>query len=133
MLRQWLIDVAANEQKPIGTLNYIFCTDAYLLQINRNFLKHHTLTDIITFPIEEPSFVGRKSIRNKSINGEIYISIERVEENAIKFESGFSQELLRVIVHGLLHLCGYKDKNSKDAVLMRKKEDFYITRFTINQ
>ena len=133
LLRQWLIDVAIKEDKTLGSLNYIFCNDSYLLQINKDYLNHHTLTDIITFPTEESFLSSRKTRQKERINGEIYISVERVEENSLKFDSGFEQELLRVMVHGLLHLCGFKDKSTQEAALMRKKEEFYIKRFPAHQ
>ena len=94
-------------------LNYIFCTDDYLLGINRQFLGHNTLTDIITFDLSE---------QPGQLLGEIYISIDRVKENAIKFETAYINELHRVIFHGALHLCGYKDKTEEDIQVMRGME-----------
>ncbi len=96
------------------SLTYIFCDDEYLLQINQQFLNHNTLTDIITFDLSET---------NTDLTGEIYISTERVMENAEKFSTSYNDELHRVIFHGALHLCGFKDKKKEDQDLMRKKED----------
>ncbi|OSZ79523.1 rRNA maturation RNase YbeY [Chitinophagaceae bacterium IBVUCB1] len=95
-------------------LTYIFCNDAYLLQINQQFLNHHTLTDIITFDLSETPEI---------LTGEIYISTERVAENATKFGKAYADELHRVIFHGALHLCGFKDKTTTDREAMRRKED----------
>lgn len=99
-------------------LSYIFCSDDYLLAINKQFLKHDYFTDIISFPLSDPS---------ESLEGEIYISIERVRENAEKFKTDFQEEINRVIFHGALHLCGYDDHSEKEQEIMRKKEDEYLT------
>jgi rRNA maturation RNase YbeY len=96
------------------SLNFIFCSDAHLLQINKDYLQHDTLTDIITFDLSESP---------KKMLGEIYISIERIHENAVKFNTSYNEELHRVIFHGVLHLCGFKDKSTKDQALMRAKEN----------
>jgi probable rRNA maturation factor len=106
--------------KPLGSLNYIFCTDEYLLQVNREFLKHDYYTDIITFDFSEPG---------GSITGEIYISIERVRENAQLNKVKIYEELHRVIFHGALHLCGYRDKKASDIRQMRAKEDYYLEKY----
>lgn len=97
-------------------LQYIFCSDNYLLNINQKYLNHDYYTDIISFDLSE----------EQGIIGEIYISIDRVKENAQKFNVSFETELQRVIFHGALHLCGYKDKTDKQAEVMRRKEDEYI-------
>lgn len=115
-LKAWLKDVALSEGKKMGELNYVFCSDDYLLEINKQYLNHHTLTDIITFDQSE---------NPKKVEGDIYISYERVVENGASLGTG-KQELYRVIVHGLLHLLGYKDKKSEDQKIMRAKEDFYL-------
>ena len=104
------------EKKTIGSLIYIFSTDKHLLSLNKEYLKHNYKTDILTFPI----------IKDGLIQAEIYISIERVKENAGFFDSSFTDELVRVIFHGSLHLCGYKDKNQKQQGAMRQKEDHYL-------
>jgi probable rRNA maturation factor len=101
------------EKKGIGDLTYVFCSDEYLLSLNQKFLNHNTLTDIITFDYSEA----------KTLSGEIYISIERVAENAEKFKVAFEDELHRVMIHGVLHLAGYKDKRPAEKALMRKKEE----------
>ena len=99
----------------------MFCTDSYLLTLNKAFLNHNTLTDILTFTLSEKSL---------SIISEIYISIERVRENAVFFKTSFSHELLRVIIHGILHLCGYSDGTPRQKLKMRSKEDFYLSQFS---
>ena len=114
--KAWLKDVAKAEGFTIGELNYIFCSDAYLLDINQKYLSHDTLTDIVTFDNSEDP---------KMIEGDIFISIERVRENAIKFDTKDS-ELKRVMVHGLLHLAGYKDKDKAQKELMRNKENEHL-------
>jgi probable rRNA maturation factor len=115
--KQWIIRAAKQENRSILELNYVFCSDSFLLELNNKFLKHNSLTDIITFD----------SSSGKEISGEIYISIERVEENSLKFQSRFHDELKRVMIHGVLHLVGYKDKKPKDVVIMRKKEEAYLS------
>jgi probable rRNA maturation factor len=104
------------EGKRLTSLNYIFCSDKALLEINRQYLDHDFFTDIISFDLSE---------YNSTI-GEIFISVERVRENALKFKTSFKEELLRVIFHGALHLCGYQDKTRVDQLKMKQKEDFYL-------
>ena len=116
-LKQFLASLFKKEKKRLGELQYIFCSDDYLLQINRQYLNHNYFTDIITFDLSE---------RDQSINAEIYISVDRVRENAREFGSSLRQELHRVMFHGALHLCGYKDKKPKDAQLMRQMEDKWL-------
>ena len=101
-------------------LVYIFCDDAYLLAINKEYLQHDTLTDIITFDLSEGP---------KKMQGEIYISVERVKENAEKFNTTYEQELHRVIFHGALHLCGFKDKKTEDQKRMRQEEDLCLNHY----
>jgi probable rRNA maturation factor len=110
----WIKRVVEKESSSIQEINYVFCSDLYLLNLNRGFLKHNTLTDIITFDNSE----GRASLE-----GEIYISIDRVKENAEKYNVPFDEELSRVMIHGVLHLLGYKDKKPSEKALMRKKEE----------
>lgn len=117
--KRWLTELAKKEGFSIGDINYIFCDDEYLLKINLEYLNHDTLTDIITFDY----------VDNGILSGDIYISIERVRENAVIFSVPFEQELHRVLAHGVLHLCGYKDKTEADASIMRKKEDSAIQLF----
>ena len=114
--KAWLKDAAKAEGFKIGELNYIFCSDAYLLDINQKYLGHDTLTDIVTFDNSEDP---------KMIEGDIFISIERVQENALKFDTAES-ELKRVMVHGLLHLAGYKDKDKAQKELMTIKENEHL-------
>ena len=109
----WISAIILNENFEEGELSYIFCDDEYLHKLNVEFLKHDTLTDIISFD---------NSLGNQ-INGDIFISVERVKENTSSFNTTFENELHRVIIHGVLHYCGYKDKTKKDADLMRVKEN----------
>jgi probable rRNA maturation factor len=117
-IRSWLNEVAHSENKSVGSLNYIFCSDAFLVKINTKYLGHTTLTDIITFDNREDKSV---------IEGDIYISVERVKENARKYKVVFLTELHRVMVHGLLHLMGYNDKTPYQKKIMRKKETSYLS------
>lgn len=119
----WLSGVIRSEGKKEGEINYIFCDDDYLLQMNIQYLDHDTLTDIISFDYT----VG------KEINGDIFISVERVRENAADFNVPFEEELKRVMAHGILHYCGYKDKTEEDERLMRKKEDEKTAMFHVEQ
>jgi rRNA maturation RNase YbeY len=116
-IAQWLLDVTTRESREIEVLNYIFCTDDYLLEINIKHLNHNYLTDIITFPYSE----------GKRLESDIFISIDRVEENSKTFKSSPFDELCRVLVHGLLHLCGYRDKSDAEKEEMRSKEDYYLS------
>ena len=116
-LRKFIGKMVKKEGKPLAELQYIFCSDAYLLAINREFLQHDFFTDIITFNLSEKS---------QPINAEIYISVDRVRDNAANYNSSFKKEFHRVIFHGVLHLCGYKDKKPKDAQLMRQMEDKWL-------
>lgn len=112
----WLMRVADREKKKIKYIQYVFCDDQYLYDINQEYLKHDTLTDIITFPYH-----------SDPIEAEIYISLDRVKENAITFSNGdLVAELNRVIVHGLLHMCGYDDHTNEDKAEMRALESFYL-------
>lgn len=118
-LKEFIAEIFSAEGFKLSRLDYIFCTDEKLLTINKEFLHHDTYTDIITFDLSE----------DKPITGEIYISAERVHENAQKFGARFEEELYRVIFHGALHLCGYKDKKPEEKTLMRKKENVYLKRY----
>ncbi len=109
----WIRSVVVSEKKTPGEIAIILCSDEYLLDINKRFLDHHFYTDIITFDYCE----------GKVVSGELYISIYRVKENADKYKVGVLEELNRVIIHGVLHLCGYKDKTDKDIKRMRSKEN----------
>lgn len=116
--KRWLKAIAENDGYKITDLNYIFCTDEYLHKINLDYLNHDTYTDIITFDNSE---------EEKLIEGDIFVSIERIIDNAEKLESGVEKEIQRVMSHGLLHLMGYKDKNKKDKKIMREMEDRCIS------
>ncbi|RKS99449.1 rRNA maturation RNase YbeY [Flavobacterium sp. 123] len=119
----WLSRVIVSENKKEGEINYIFCDDEYLHKINLEYLNHDTLTDIISFDY---------SMGNE-LNGDIFVSIERVKDNAADFNVLFDDELKRVVVHGILHYCGYKDKSEVDEALMRSKEDEKIAMFHVEQ
>jgi probable rRNA maturation factor len=114
----WIKTVIKKEKHSLVALTYIFCSDACLLKLNQEYLRHHTLTDIITFNLGQVS---------GQVNGEVYISIDRVKQNAIDFVTTFDQELHRVIIHGVLHLVGYGDKKSGEKTIMRKKEEAYLS------
>jgi probable rRNA maturation factor len=116
-IKEWVNKAIKKEGYELGELSYNFCSDEHLLQINIEHLKHDFYTDIITFELNE----------NKTIVGDVYISIDRVKENAQQNNKTYSNELMRVIIHGALHLCGYKDKIKKEAALMREKEDYYLS------
>lgn len=117
-LRKWIEGtIKAEGFKRIGELNFIFCSDAYLLEINKQYLDHDTYTDIVTFDSSEEEDL---------IAGDIFISVERIAENAAKFGVTEKDELHRVIIHGVLHLCGYYDKKSEDKKLMTEKENYYL-------
>lgn len=122
--RAWIAAAIKEEGSRLeGDLNFIFCDDRYLLEINETYLNHSTLTDIITFPHSEES---------GSVSGDIFISVERVEENAQTFHVSFDDELKRVIIHGVLHLVGYADKSKNESEIMRSKEDHYILKTDFN-
>jgi probable rRNA maturation factor len=112
-IKNWVEAVAKTEKRTVGGINFVFVNDDELLKLNKQYLKHNSYTDIITFDYTE----------GKAISGDIFISIDRVKDNAKKFKAKFEDELHRVMIHGVLHLCGYKDKSPKDAKEMRKKED----------
>jgi probable rRNA maturation factor len=114
----WIKSVIKKEKSRLVSLNYIFCSDEYLREVNIQYLKHKTYTDIITFNYN-PS--------ENEIEGEVYISIDRVRENAETFKTDFKTELHRVIIHGVLHLIGFNDKTKTDKALMREKEDTYLS------
>lgn len=120
---QWLSAVIVSERKKEGEISYIFCDDDYLLEINKQYLDHDTLTDIISFDYT----VGNE------IAGDIFISVERVKDNAIDFNVPFEEELRRVMAHGVLHYCGYKDKTEADEQLMRNKEEEKIAMFHVER
>ncbi|NRD18550.1 rRNA maturation RNase YbeY [Winogradskyella eckloniae] len=112
----WISNTIQEEHCKEGEIIYVFCSDDYLHKLNVDFLNHDTLTDIISFDYS----VG------KELHGEIYISVDRVKENALDFNVPFEDELARVIIHGVLHYCGYKDKSEEEEMVMRSKEDYYL-------
>jgi probable rRNA maturation factor len=114
----WIQEVIYREKKELAHLNYIFCSDQYLFSINQQYLKHSSLTDIITFDYSE---------NKKSVEGDIFVSVERVKANAQELKTDFDDELHRVLIHGVLHLIGYADKTKTEKSLMRKKEDAYLS------
>jgi rRNA maturation RNase YbeY len=118
-VRKWITEAIVNEGFKLAELTYVFCSDEYLLQINQQYLNHDTYTDIITFDNSE---------EHNTIAGDIFISIERIKENAAKFAVTETQELHRVIIHGALHLLGYKDKTVADKKKMTLKEDYYLSK-----
>lgn len=120
IIRSWINQTIIQEKHQLEELNFIFCSDNYLLKINKEYLNHDTYTDIITF--------DNSSLPHEII-GDIFISIDRVKENAKSFDTTFINELNRVIIHGVLHLLGYKDKSKNDKALMTQKEDFYLLKF----
>jgi len=120
-VRKWLGESATREGFTIRALSFVFCSDDFLLDINKRYLNHSTLTDIITFDL---------STQEKNIEGDIYISVPRVAENADKFKELFEEELRRVMIHGLLHLCGYGDKSKAQKMQMRQKESAYLSLYS---
>jgi len=119
-LKGFIAYIIKKEKHRVEYLNYIFCADKRLLEINKQYLNHDFYTDIITFELSAPG---------QPIQGEIYISIDRVKENARNLEEPANKELLRVIFHGALHLCGYKDKTKNEKETMRQKEDYYLNKY----
>lgn len=114
--KNWIVQIAKNYKQDINSINYVFCSDKFLHQINLDYLNHDTLTDIITFDL-------RESDKELSIEADIFISIERISENSKELNQEFNQELGRVIIHGLLHLIGFKDKTKEEKKIMRVEED----------
>ncbi|WP_297706566.1 rRNA maturation RNase YbeY [uncultured Eudoraea sp.] len=119
----WINTIVVSENVHLGDLSYIFCSDEYLIKLNQKYLGHDTYTDIVTFNYSEEDV----------ISGEIYISVDRVKENAVKFKEDFKRELRRVMAHGVLHLLGYNDKSKKEKEEMRTKEDEKINMFHVKQ
>lgn len=117
LVKTFLTTVVFTEGYSPGTISYIFCSDTYLLKMNRRFLHHETYTDIITFPL---------SASEKTLSAEIYISTDRIKENAKQYSETYEKELLRVMIHGLLHLCGYNDKTEPQKKKMQAAENYYL-------
>lgn len=120
-VQKGLENLIENEGYTAGEVSIIFTSDKYLLEINKQYLDHHYFTDIITFDYVE----------DKIVSGDLFISLDRIAENATEFADNFSQELHRVMIHGVLHLCGYKDKTEEEQKEMRSKEDYYLTEMRI--
>lgn len=136
LIRKWINNTLLKEGKKTGAINFIFCNDEHLLELNKKYLNHNTLTDIITFDYTttdeknlksqcHPELVEGSNLKS-AISGDIFISIERIKENSEKFKVPFDHELHRVIIHGILHLAGYKDKTKPAKKIMTAKEDFYL-------
>lgn len=119
----WISRVISSEEKKEGEINFIFCDDEYLHKLNVEYLEHDTLTDVISFDY---------SVGNE-LHGDVYISTERVADNAMDFKVTFEEEIKRVIIHGILHYCGYKDKSDTEEALMRSKEEEKIKMFHVEQ
>ena len=122
-IKHWITDTILSEGYKLSELNFILCSDEYLLRMNQDYLQHDDYTDVITFDNSEEL---------KIIVGDIFISIDRIKENATNFNAPFLIELCRVIIHGTLHLLGYKDKNKKDKLQMTEKEDYYLKRLQLS-
>ncbi|UWX59897.1 rRNA maturation RNase YbeY [Chryseobacterium oranimense] len=117
--KKWLEDIILSEEKKPGEINYIFCDDEYLLKINQDYLQHDYYTDIITFDY----------VKGKTISGEIFVSLQRISDNASTLSRDYEEELKRVLAHGILHLAGYKDKTEEEEKEMRRMEDLYLAKF----
>ncbi|REC80542.1 rRNA maturation RNase YbeY [Chryseobacterium elymi] len=117
--QKWLEDIILSEGKKLGEINYIFCDDEYLLKINQDYLQHDYYTDIITFDY----------VKGKTISGEIFVSLQRISDNASTLSKDYEEELKRVLAHGILHLAGYKDKTEAEEKEMRRMEDLYLAKF----
>ena len=117
-IREWIIKSVENEDFTIGVLNYILTNDNVLVQLNKEYLRHFTLTDIITFDLSE---------NQGELSGDIYISVDRARENAREFKVTLNNEISRLMIHGVLHLMGYKDKSKDEREMMRAKEEFYLS------
>lgn len=118
-LTKWIESTILGEEKTLGEISYIFCDDDYILNINQQYLQHDYYTDIITFDYTE----------GNTISGDVFISLDTVSSNAKKFDVDFDEELKRVMIHGVLHLIGYKDKSEEEAKQMREKENYYLEKF----
>lgn len=117
--KTWLEDIILSEEKKPGEINYIFCDDEYLLKVNQDYLQHDYYTDIITFDY----------VKGKTISGEIFVSLQRISDNASTLYKDYEEELRRVLAHGILHLCGYKDKTEEEEKEMRRKEEVYLAKY----
>ena len=118
-VNKWLENIIMSEEKKVGEITYVFCDDDYLLKINQDYLKHDYYTDIITFDY----------VKGKTISADIFVSLPRILDNTQLHSKDFKNEFHRVLAHGILHLCGYKDKTQEEIFLMREKEDFHLSFF----
>ena len=129
-LRNWIERSISKENRKKGAINFIFCDDKYLRKINLKYLNHDYFTDIITFDYSKGNnklLMNRIPVDENCISGDIYISVDRVRENAKEYAAGFNDELHRVMIHGILHLCGYNDNTASEKETMRGKEDYYLS------
>lgn len=122
IIRDWLNSTIEEEQSTAENINYIFCSDKYLIEINLKYLKRETLTDVISFNFNEI---------NEAIQGDIFLSIERIKENSLNLGLAFENEVFRIMIHGLLHLIGYEDTKPEEKALMTKKEDCYLSKLSL--
>ena len=122
ILRNWITSVIEEEKITAESINYIFCSDKYLLEINLKFLNRDTLTDVISFNYNEI---------NEPIQGDIYLSVERIKENSLILGQPFKNEIYRIMIHGLLHLIGYEDTKPEEKLLMTRKEDYYLSKLSL--
>jgi len=123
-IKELLLSLFSQENTELDKITYIFCSDEYLLEINKKYLDHNTLTDVITFPLSE---------EDQPVYGEVYLSTDRIKENAKTFKVEYQNELLRVMIHGALHLCGYTDKTKASKTQMREREDYYLNKFNVSR
>ena len=123
-LKAFIAGIFKKKKRAVNTINFIFCSDERILEINRQYLRHDYYTDIISFELSAPG---------EPVTGEIYISTDRVKDNAKQLGHSFTQELYRVIFHGILHFCGYKDKTAADSRKMREREDYYLKQYSAKQ
>lgn len=119
---RWIKNAILSEGKRVGDISFIFCSDNYLLEVNRTYLDHDYFTDVITFDYVE----------GKVVSGDIFVSVDRIYDNAKEFKVSFNEELNRIIIHGVLHLLGYKDKNKSDKLVMTEKENYFLNLLNIN-
>ena len=122
LLSKWIEETIENENREGGIISVIFCSDDYLLEVNKKYLNHDYYTDIITFDYADSELIGAP------VSGDLFISIDTVARNAFEYKVQFKTELHRVIIHGILHLLEYKDKTADESLMMRSKEDFYLER-----
>jgi rRNA maturation RNase YbeY len=123
-IKKLIIHLFGQEKVSLNRMDFIFCSEDYLLKINQQFLSHETYTDVITFPLSNP---------NEPVYGEVYMSVDRIKENAKAFKVPYQNELLRVMIHGALHLCGYTDNTDAEKQKMHSKEDHYLNKFIVSR